>query len=494
VLVDAHLPSGAAFAVTIDLNRIGAALPGGSLDAALEKGAGVKVTAADLGIDTSRPIMIAQRGVSSAPNPAIDAFLTRPQQSSDGAADALQKAAKNLDSGTALRFVVPSSSTAKTKAALAVGLSANGAKSVGDSDFAFGKHLLVTVSEASDAVVIDVGTGEDPKKEIVAMRAQIANGPKYDGVALEGHAVHGMLAPATLERLGVLTIIEHGAFANTMPNLDARDREKIAAATQKSAVGVTGVSPYQTIDVAGDVDGKKMTVALRGTPAPTIAAAAWQPAPSIAVDGGVGIASVSGALLRGWSFSGDKKGEPIAKWSSLEPIRENPISTMLALGPGLPILIARLVAQGQPGVEPGALERFERSGYFFRPSHEPAFFGLLPKSMSGAAAECVLREKANCAAKDRLKLDTTTPVGEGFFARLVRVKSGASCVLIAREKGAIENVQLSAATAPAFEMSIPTHLALSTDSFDVPGMPRDGKLQATLAEDNHTTLLKVTAP
>jgi hypothetical protein len=176
----------------------------------------------------------------------------------------------------------------------------------------------------------------------------------------------------------------------------------------------------------------------------------------------------------------------------MDPIRENPILPLLETLPAFPFVASRSVARLQPGLEPGALERFDRSGYVLLPAHEPIFFGLLPNAMTGAAAECALREKLACAAKDRLKLDATTPIADGYFARLARVKGQKTvCVLVSHDKSALDGVVPTPTTAPAFELSLAAHVDMGGDSFDLPGVPRNARLNGTLAEENHATVLSL---
>ncbi len=496
--VDPALPKDAIWVASMDLKRLIAALPNGDFSGMVEKLTGAKnVTVEDLGLDVTRPVTVAELGVTDAQRRAVAAVAARPVDPVDGNGEAVRRAAAGVSFDNAFRMVIPTTNAMKTKAAAELALAGAGAKDAGGDAYELA-HGRVELRATNDVVVIDVGLGETPKLGLEALRARVAAG-HADAPPLEGRAVRARYRPAGVAELGGLMNLFRGSSAMDTPNLSARDRDRMASEIVKEVKGATLAGSYDSVDLSARVESpQRISFEARGEPGPTSVvppATAWAPSPSITAEGATGTIAVNVGFARAFVLGGEKPGDPLSRSPLIDPMKERPTFVLPAMLPEVVPLFVRLVARAQDGLAPGALERFERIGYLYRATGAPTFFALLPKTMRGEAAECALIGKPTCTAKERMKPGVPFDVGHNMFAQLVSVKgSTAQCVLIGEDKEALKALRLLSGTAQPFELSLARHVSFGSEGFDFPGLAGDARVTGGMAMDGKTVVLRIGTP
>lgn len=339
------------------------------------------------------------------------------------------------------------------------------------------------VSRAPGVVVVDVAipivdragkAGRDAGLEALrALRARPAGGPHDAPLALDGHPARVRYTPTAIADIGLLTGASAVLRALGSDAVDPAARDEIAAAGMREAVraselaGKAGRAYFDSIDLALDGGFGSLGFTARAAlgPGGDLPAAAWAPAPAIAMPGIFALFDVGTAWARGFSsFSPD----PLAAGDVAQAAREAGFAGPIA---GLPLFFVSEVWD--------PMRRFARRHEALWPHVDhitvftagrdkaDGYVALLSAGTKPADVGCALvGHDAPCKGAALLRPGAMTKAS-GEHAKLVQVK-GRWAVVVSRDEKVVKEAKLELATAPAGRMELPGRRELARDMAPLP--------------------------
>ena len=280
--LDAGLPKGAAWLGSLDAGAFADLLSNPQVMMLASSAVRLNLSMlADLGVDPSGSIQIAQLGLNDAQRAGLAAMV-----GGSGDFSAVTKTMTPFD--PTFRVVIPVKDAAKAKAAASRFVAA------------MGDGIDTEVAAENGVLVVDVsftGRSKMSKQNLADLHALVKAG-HADVARGPNEALHVVYRPSDLAQLGAYLQLEMAAGAIGGESLDVSQMKRIASAGVDAAkklvalIGTPEKSAFDCVDIFGRLVAKKLTFEVRATPgaAPNLPPAdAWKPGPSIAPDGKRGL-------------------------------------------------------------------------------------------------------------------------------------------------------------------------------------------------------------